>query len=173
MAILFLVLRRLSVKSLSIVSLAPLIYIALIIKFRFRSEDKAYTAFESCGVLYQFTRVPFGVTNGVACFQRIIDSFIRAKGLSGTFSYLDNVTICGKTKAEHEQNLERFRKTAETMNVVYNEEKCVFSRTKLRILSYFVENGEMRPDFERLRPLRQLPVPRDMKAFRRCLGLFV
>jgi len=36
-------------------------------------EDKLYTAFESAGGLYQFTRVPFGVTNGVACFQRVMD----------------------------------------------------------------------------------------------------
>ena len=37
-----------------------------------REEDKAYTAFEASGGLYQFTRLPFGVTNGVACFQRIM-----------------------------------------------------------------------------------------------------
>ena len=42
-----------------------------------RNEDKPYTAFESSGSLYQFTRIPFGVTNGVACFQRIMDSFIN------------------------------------------------------------------------------------------------
>ncbi|KHJ40163.1 hypothetical protein D918_09763, partial [Trichuris suis] len=39
--------------------------------------DKPFTAFEAAGGLYQFTRIPFGVTNGVACFQRIIDTFIR------------------------------------------------------------------------------------------------
>jgi len=33
-----------------------------------KEEDKPYTAFESCGSLYQFTRVPFGVTNGAVCF---------------------------------------------------------------------------------------------------------
>ena len=38
-----------------------------------RKEDKPYTAFEAGGGLYQFTHVPFGVTNGVACFQRIMD----------------------------------------------------------------------------------------------------
>lgn len=39
-----------------------------------REKEKPYTAFEACGKLYQFTRVPFGVTNGVACFQRIMDT---------------------------------------------------------------------------------------------------
>ena len=39
-------------------------------------EDKPYTAFEANGKLYQFCRIPFGVTNGVACLQRIIDKII-------------------------------------------------------------------------------------------------
>ena len=34
-----------------------------------REEDKKFTAFEANGGLYQFKRMPFGVTNGVPCFQ--------------------------------------------------------------------------------------------------------
>ena len=37
-----------------------------------KEEDKPYTAFEANGKLYQFCRIPFGVTNGIACFQRVI-----------------------------------------------------------------------------------------------------
>ena len=36
-----------------------------------RDCDKPYTAFEANGRLYHFNRVPFGVTNGEAAFQRI------------------------------------------------------------------------------------------------------
>lgn len=48
-------------------------------------SERKYTAFEACGKLYQFLRVPFGVTNGVACFQRIIDRIVQDEGLEGTF----------------------------------------------------------------------------------------
>ena len=57
-------------------------------------------------------------------------------------------------------------------NIVYNEDKCVFSTTKLSILGYVVEDSNMRPDPERLRPLRQLAMPHDMKSLRRVLGFF-
>ena len=33
-------------------------------------EDCKYTAFEACRKLYQFTCLPFGVTNGVSAFYR-------------------------------------------------------------------------------------------------------
>ena len=137
-----------------------------------KHADKPYTAFESSGSLYQFTRVPFGVTNGVACFQRIMDTFIEEENLEATFAYLDNVTICGMTTADHDVNLKHFLEAAERKNIAYNESKCVFSTSKLSILGYLVENGEIRPDPERLRPLRELPVPNDMKSLRRTLGLF-
>ena len=35
-----------------------------------------------------------------------------------------------------------------------------------------IEEGVIRPDPERLRPLRDLPVPHDFKSLNRCLGLF-
>ena len=35
-------------------------------------EERFYTAFEAGGELYQYKRLPFGVTNGVSAFQRSI-----------------------------------------------------------------------------------------------------
>ena len=40
-------------------------------------EEKQYTAFEASGRLFQYKRLPFGVTNGVAAFRRCIDNFIK------------------------------------------------------------------------------------------------
>ena len=67
-------------------------------------EDRAYTAFEADGKLYQYCRLPFGVTNGVSCFQRIIDSVIADHELKQTFAYLDNITIGGFDKADHDRH---------------------------------------------------------------------
>ena len=53
-----------------------------------KDDDKPYTAFEARGCLYQFTRLPFGVTNGVACFQREMVKFVQEENLKATFPYL-------------------------------------------------------------------------------------
>uniref|UniRef100_A0A8C4WTX5 ribonuclease H n=1 Tax=Eptatretus burgeri TaxID=7764 RepID=A0A8C4WTX5_EPTBU len=63
-----------------------------------REEDKPYTAFEAGRRLYQFRRIPFGVTNGVACFQRVMDDIISDENLKDTFVYVDNVMVCGKDR---------------------------------------------------------------------------
>ena len=137
-----------------------------------QEEDKQYTAFEANNTLYQFRRIPFGVTNGVAAFQRIMNDFISDECLHDTFAYLADVTICGKDQTQHDENLARFLDAAKRKNLVYNEQKYVFSTRALNILGSVVCNGEIKPDPERLKPLRELPPPKDFKVQKRVLGLF-
>ena len=67
-------------------------------QIRIAEEDMPFTAFEANGQLYHFKRLPFGVTNGIACFQWLMDNVIRQNDLKGTFAYLDNLLVCGQTK---------------------------------------------------------------------------
>jgi len=79
-----------------------------------------------------------------------MDSFIEEENLGATFAYLDNVTICGMNIEEHDLNLKRFLEAAEKKHIAYNESKCIFLTSRLNILGYMWQNGEMRPDPERL-----------------------
>ena len=76
------------------------------------TEDKPYTAFEADGKLFQFTRLPFGLTNAVVVFQRKTDELIIENSLKNTYAYLDNITIAGITQAEHDSNLKKFYEAA-------------------------------------------------------------
>ena len=137
-----------------------------------RKEERPYTAFEANNGLYQFTRVLFGVTNGVACFQRDMTEFVHKEHLAGVLPYLDNLTICGKDQDEHDTNLELFLAAAKWRNMTHNDEKSVFSTRHLAILGCVVEEGEICPDPECLRPLQELHVPNSIKSLNRCKGLF-
>ena len=97
-------------------------------------EEQAYITFEASGGLYQFTRVPFGATNGVACFQHEMTDFVRKEGLTGVFPCLNNITICGKNQQEHDANLECFLKAAKRKNMTYNEEKSTYQQGALLFL---------------------------------------
>ena len=113
-----------------------------------KEEEKKYTAFEANSRLYQFCRIPFGITNGAAAFQRTMDNFISEEALKDTFAYLDNITICGRDQAHHDEHLERFMEAAKRRNFVFNEGKCVFSTQTVSILGSEVSKGEIKPDPE-------------------------
>ena len=137
-----------------------------------KEEDKAYTAFEADGKLYQFNRIPFGITNGVASFQRVIDDIVEKEELKDTFVYIDNVTVCGLTQEQHDENLGRFMEAVEKYRLALNEEKCVFSTRSVNLLGYLIGEGTLKPDPERLRPFLDLPEPRDMPSLKRVIGMF-
>lgn len=65
-------------------------------------DDYKLTAFEACGKLYEFKRLPFWCKNAVAIFQRTMDNFISANNPTNTYAYLDDIIIGGRTKEEHE-----------------------------------------------------------------------
>ncbi|KAL0840676.1 hypothetical protein ABMA28_015872 [Loxostege sticticalis] len=135
-------------------------------------EERKYTAFEALGNLYQFRRIPFGVTNGVSSFQRTIDWIIRKENLKNTYAYLDDITVCGRTREEHDQNLEHFMNAAKKYGLTLSIQKCKFSQESINILGYNIHNHIIKPDSERLQPLINLPPPCDMPTLRRTLGMF-
>ena len=137
-----------------------------------REEEKPFTAFEACSRLYQFCRIPFGVTNGVACFQRTIDDLINKSNLSGTFAYIDNVIICGKDKCDHDNNLTKFFEMADRFGLTFNESKSILTTNSIKILGYEVTKGTVKPDPERLAPLKDMPAPVNLKAQQRAVGMF-
>ena len=135
-------------------------------------EDSQFTAFEADGKLYQYTRIPFGVTNGVSFFQRVVNELIAKYELHGTYAYLDNITVSGVNKSDHDAKLKTLIKAAEAEKLTFNFDKCVFAKSEVDLLGYQVSHLKIQPDPERLRPLRKLPVPSTKKELLRALGMF-
>lgn len=78
----------------------------------------------------------------------------------------------GATREGHDINLNRILAAARKRNLTLNEDKSVFCTQSLNILGYVIQNGEVKPDPERLKPLRELPLPTNMKSLKRIIGLF-
>ena len=92
-------------------------------QFQICDSDKKYTGFEANGRLYQFRLIPFGVTNGVAVFQRQMDRIIAEEQLKDTFPYLDDITVADSTQEEHDSNVAAFLKAVSKRNLTLNESK--------------------------------------------------
>jgi hypothetical protein len=137
-----------------------------------RDDEKVYTAFEANGKLYHFTRIPYGLTNAVAAFQRTMNSIISTNNLSGVFSYLDDIIVAGQDMEQHDKNLSRLLTCFNALNVSLNENKCMWRKSTIKFLGYSISKETVKPDPDRLQPLRDLPIPADLPSLRRVLGLF-
>ena len=111
-----------------------------------KEEDQKYTAFEANGNLYDFCRMPFGLTTAVACFQRIMNNLVKEYSLQGTVAYLDNIIIGGETQEEHDNNVEKFMPMIKELGITLNKDKSVCSVTTLcSWLLYITWKDQTRP----------------------------
>ncbi|XP_059833101.1 uncharacterized protein LOC132398117 isoform X2 [Hypanus sabinus] len=77
---------------------------------------------------------PFQVHLILCSDQREMDRMVDQYQLQATFPYLDNITICGHDRPDHDANLQRFLQVAAALNLTYNRDKCVLGTTRLAIL---------------------------------------
>ena len=72
--------------------------------------------------------------------------FIESENLKGSYSYLDNVTVTGKTQEEYDLNVNLFLEAIRRRNFALNDSKTIKSVDSIQFLGYVVEKGIIKPD---------------------------
>ena len=136
--------------------------------------DQPKTAFCTPWGKYQFARMPFGLKNAPATFQRCMHVVLeKLEDVSN--SYIDDVIVFSNTWEEHLQHLrqvlERLRKHGLTAKPV----KCEWGAASLIYLGYMVGHGKVSVPEARVVALRnfQKPVTKtDLRAFLGTVGYY-
>ena len=123
-------------------------------------HDRGFTAFQSGNALYQWRRLPFGLTNAVPEFQRTIDYIVRENDLKGCYPYLHDIMIAGTNQVEHDRNLQVFCVAALKANLTIDESKTQLSKSEISLLGYEVGYRSVQPDPGRVQPLLNFPYPK-------------
>ena len=69
------------------------------------TESRKFTAFSGRG-LFQFRRVPFGISNAPATFQQLIDTVLGHDLKPYVFQYLDDIIIVTPSFEKHMEVLQ-------------------------------------------------------------------
>ena len=69
------------------------------------ADSKKYTAFSTSQGHYYYNRMPFGLKNAPATFQRMMDTALRGLINKHCFVYLDDIIIFGQSIEENNSNL--------------------------------------------------------------------
>ena len=69
-------------------------------------KSKAKSAFITHHGLYEFVRMPFGMCNAPATFQRLMELVLAGLVWKSCFVYIDNVLVCSQTCNGHLNHLQ-------------------------------------------------------------------
>ena len=79
-------------------------------------ESRKFTTINTQKGLFQYKRLPFGVSSAPTIFQRTMDSLLQ--GIPQTCVYLDDILITGNTVEEHLKNLDEVLRRLQTAGKV-------------------------------------------------------
>lgn len=107
--------------------------------------------------LYHFTRMPYGLTEAPATFQRLLDKLIGPEMEPHAFAYLDDIVVVTATFEEHLQWLERVLRKIAAVGLTVNPEKCEFCKLQVRYLGFLVQKEGLTVNPEKVRPILEYP----------------
>ncbi|MGL5707634.1 MAG: reverse transcriptase domain-containing protein [Aeromonas sp.] len=134
-------------------------------------EDKPKTAFSWKGGLYEFNRMPFGLCNGPATFQRAMDRIFAKERGKFVIPYMDDLIIYSKSIKDHENHIEVVMGRIKSYGLSLNKSKCVFASDELKILGNIISAGKIKPDPNKIKAIHDYPKPANIKELRSFLGL--
>ena len=134
-------------------------------------EDQEKTAFVCHAGLYQWTRMPMGLSNASQLFQRAME--VVFKGLIGRICmlYIDDIVIYSKTEVEHEQHLQTMFDRLRQYNLRLNPTKCVFGLRQVKLLGYIVSSDGLRADTDKVAAIARMQAPQNLADARSFLGM--
>ena len=134
-------------------------------------EDRPKTAFVCHRGLFEFCRLPFGLTNAPAQFQRIMNGILHKHLGQRAMVYLDDVVIFSRSTEDHVKDVKAVLETIHEAGLTLKKTKCTFGARKVELLGYTVSDKGISQQVDKVEAIRDMTPPADLKALQRFLGM--
>ncbi|MBW0550693.1 hypothetical protein O181_090408 [Austropuccinia psidii MF-1] len=116
-----------------------------------------------CGV-YQYLRMPFGITNAPSHFQRMMNEiFLEELSEGWLIIYIDYIIVFSKTLEENIYILSRVLTKIQSVNMKISLKKCHLGLKELKALGYVVSGLSLGIDKNRVAAVLLKPMPQNKK----------
>ena len=135
------------------------------------ADSKKYTAFSTSQGHYYYNRMPFGLKNAPATFQRMMDTALRGLINKHCFVYLDDIIIFGQSIEENNSNLAIILQRLRELGLKIQPDKCEFLKPELGYLGHIVTAEGVKPNPQKLEAVSNFKQPRNPTDIKSFLGL--
>jgi len=134
-------------------------------------DDRAKTAFSTPYGHFEYLRMPFGLRNAPATFQRLMDSVLMGLQGNEVFVYLDDIVVYARSLEEHKVKIDKLMQRLKAAKLQLQPEKCQFLRHEVVYLGHVIGSAGVRPDPDKIAAVRNFPIPHTQKNIKQFLGL--
>ncbi|KAM6565341.1 hypothetical protein CsatA_024469 [Cannabis sativa] len=133
-------------------------------------EDQEKTTFTCPYGTFAFRRMPFGLCNAPATFQRCMMAIFSDLIEKCIEVFMDDFSVFGSSFDQCLSNLELVLARCEDSNLVLNWEKCHFMVTEGIVLGHKISKEGIEVDRAKVSTIENLPPPISVKGVRSFLG---
>ena len=136
-------------------------------------SSRPLTAFVTPWGLYEWVRVPMGLKNAPAEFQRFMEDFLSDNRDEFCLPYLDDVIVCSKSFKEHVEHLQKVLRRLKDKGIRLKARKCNLFAQEVTYLGRIITADRYRVDPKGIKPILDLKSwkPKSLGEVRQLLGL--
>ena len=120
---------------------------------------------------YEFTVVPFGLTNTPVVFMSLMNGVFRTFLDKFVVVFLDDILIYSHDEKEHEEHLRQVLQKLRQNQLFGSLSKCAFFRLEIHYLGHVISNDGVSIDPLKIRTIMDWPVPTSVIEVRSFMGL--
>ncbi|GJU08381.1 reverse transcriptase domain-containing protein [Tanacetum coccineum] len=130
-------------------------------------KDEEKTAFHTDEGVFCYTKMPFGLKNVKATYQRLVDTTFVGEMGRNLEAYVDDMVIKSKTELDMIKDIEETLLTLKKVNMKLNPKKCSFGMEEGKFLGYIVTSEGIRANPEKTKAVMNMPSPSSLKQMQR------
>ncbi|XP_073020019.1 LOW QUALITY PROTEIN: uncharacterized protein [Primulina eburnea] len=133
-------------------------------------EDQEKTTFTCPYGTFAYKRMPFGLCNAPATFQRCMMAIFHDKIEDFIEIFMDDFSVFGSSFDTCLINLSKVLERCEESNLVLNWEKCHFMVREGIVLGHKISEHGIEVDKAKIEVIEKLPAPTNIRGVRNFLG---
>ncbi|PPQ97535.1 hypothetical protein CVT26_002411 [Gymnopilus dilepis] len=136
-------------------------------------EHREKTAFRTHRGLFQFKRMPFGLRNGPAIFQRIMQGILSPYLWLFCLVYIDDIVVYSKSYEDHIEHLDKVLGLIEKSGITLSPTKCHLFYGSVLLLGHKVSRLGLSTHWEKVKAVMELERPNKLASLQTFLGMTV
>ncbi len=134
-------------------------------------ESKEKTAFRTRQGLFEFNKLPFGLSNAPSTFCRAMNLVLEGMNWRTVLSFLDDICVLGKSASDHIKNLREVFERFRSFGLKLKPKKCLLFREEIEFLGRLVNSQGMALTDHSIEVIKGWAQPESAKDVQRFLGL--
>jgi hypothetical protein len=141
-------------------------------QFGLTPHARLLTAFVTKDGFWEYIRMPFGLKNALAHFQRTMDAILGKYRWDFALAYIDDIVIFSQTFDEHLEHCSLVLDAMEKIGLTLEEKKCHFCYDDIELLGHHISRLGLSTQAEKVQAILAVPFPETIKKAQEILGMF-